>query len=305
MKAKIIYFSQQGGTQAIAEDIAEGIKRAGDDCELAKLKDTDPSNPGEYDLLGIGCPVFYFKEPFNVADFMDALPRVEGKHAFVFNTHGATPAGTLASMWKRLADKGYHVLGAHKSYADSHQIPIYPYPTHTTGHPDGQEHDEAQAFGQKMAETSRRVSVGETDLIPEPIAAPEGWWTERAIELSKENLAQIMPPFTIDPDRCTQCLVCEEVCPVDGIAVLEEPPRIQEPCIYCFHCVMQCPEVAIVADWESLMHMVPGIFENYFKNLDAAEKRGEFRRHMERNAINLDDPIFKQRERERAGRHDK
>jgi ferredoxin len=279
-----------------------GIRDAGDDCELAELTKTDPSNPGDFDLLGIGCPVFYFKEPFNVADFMDALPPVHEKHAFVFITHGATPAGTLAYMWERLANKGYHVLGAHGSYADSHQIPIYPYPTHTTGHPDKQDHNEARAFGQKMAKISRRVRAGETDLIPDPISPPEGWWIERSKELTKERLAQLMPPFAIDPDRCSQCLTCEDVCPVEGISILDDPPRIQDPCIFCFHCIMQCPEVAIVADWDSMMHMVPDIFKNYFNNLDAAEKRGEFRRYMDPEEINLEDPIYKQRERERAAR---
>ncbi|MBU2647492.1 4Fe-4S binding protein [bacterium] len=224
MKAKIIVFSQQGSTRAIAEDIASGIRMAGNDCELADLTDTDPSHPGVCDLMAIGCPVFYFKEPFNVADFMEALPQGDGKHAFVFVTHGATPAGTLASMWERLANKGYQVLGAFRSYADSHQIPIYPSPTHTHGHPDEQEHSEAIAFGQKMAEISRQVNAGETDLIPEPIIAPEGWWTERAVELSQEVLLEMMPKFAINLDRCTQCLDCETACPVDGIAIVEAPP---------------------------------------------------------------------------------
>ena len=92
---------------------------------------------------------------------------------------------------------------------------------------------------------------------------------------------------------------------MDGIAVQEEPPLIQTPCIYCFHCVMQCPEVAIVADWDSLMSLVPEIFDRYFNNLDAAEKRGEFRRLTAREAINLANPIYKQREREWAAREGK
>lgn len=305
MKAKIIYFSQQGGTRSIAEDIATGIQDAGNECELADLTKTDPSNPGDFDLVGIGCPVFFFKEPFNVTDFMEALPRGDGKQALVFVTHGATPAGTLASMWQRLLKKGYQVLGAFRSYADSHQIPLYPYPTHTTGHPDEQEHSEAQRFGKQMAELGQRIRAGETELIPEPIEAPVGWWTERAIELNQEALAKTFPKYVIDEDRCTECQTCEEVCPVNGIDILAEPRRIQDPCIFCFHCVMQCPEVAIGANWEAMMELVPGIFENYYNNLAAAEEKGEFRRYKTPEEINLDDPIFRQRERELAERDGK
>lgn len=297
MKTRIIYFSQSGSTLSIAEDIAEGIREAGDACELTDLTATDPSAATDCDLLGIGCPVFYYKEPFNVADFMDALPSGDGKPAFVFITHGSVPGGTLASMWQRLADKGYAVLGVHNAYADNNQVPIYPHPTYTTGHPDKQDHDEARAFGRRMADTGRRVRAGETGLVPEPIAPPEGWWTEEAVMLSREALAQAFPPLSINADTCIQCQACEQACPVNGIDVLADPPRIQDPCIYCYNCVKACPELAIEAPWEAVAPMVPGFFQRYRQTLEEAEQRGEFRWLVDPDSIDLDDPVYKQRER--------
>ena len=302
MNAKLICFSQTGNTLSIAKEIAAGITNQGNSCEVEDLLQNDPSALGECDLLGIGTPVFYYKEPFHVADFMDALPAGKGKHAFVFVTHGSVPGVTLESMWKRLADKGYTVLGAHNSYADGY-LPFYPYPVPTTGHPDEQDYSDAFAFGEKIADVSARVAAGDESLIPAPLTAREGWWQEEAKLFSPQMLAQVMPKLTINNDKCSQCLACEQQCPVDGIGVNETPQRIQDPCVYCFRCVNICPEVAIEADWSALIAMAPANIEKYTNALAEAEARGEFpRRYIDPTTINCDDPYIEQRKREVAAK---
>lgn len=113
MKTRIIYFFQTGNSLKIGQEIAKGIEDRGNSCELVDLTKTDPATQKEWDLLGIGCPVYYYKEPFNVSEFMDKLPPGEGRYAFVYITHGSVPGTTLESMWSRLAARGYLVLGAH------------------------------------------------------------------------------------------------------------------------------------------------------------------------------------------------
>ncbi len=303
MKAKLICFSQSGNTQSIAQDIAAGIGNQGDECEIVDMLKSDPAHPLDCDLLGIGSPVFYYKEPFHVADFIDALPAGEGRHAFVFVTHGSVPGIALESMWKRLADKGYLVLGAHGSYADG-AIPFYPHPVLTTGHPDAQDHLDAVTFGEEISVVSNRVVAGDSSLIPEPITAREGWWQEEARMISPEVLSQVFPQMTINQEKCIQCMACEQECPVAGIGVLESSPRIQDPCVYCFHCAKICPEVAIEADWAELIASAPETFERYGKVLADAEARGEFpRRYVDPDSINFDLPYVEQRKRKLAERN--
>ena len=76
------------------------------------------------------------------------------------------------------------------------------------------------------------------------------------------------------------------------------PPKIQEPCIYCFYCAKTCPTCSIEADWSILVEMAPSNYERYIKALKDAEARGEFRWHVDPDDLNYDDPLYKQRIRE-------
>ena len=48
----------------------------------------------------------------------------------------------------------------------------------------------------------------------------------------------------VDADLCTQCGICQEVCPVEAV-VLTPFPRFERNCFDCFNCIRLCPEDAI------------------------------------------------------------
>ena len=296
MKALIIYFSQTGFTRKVAEQIRDGIADAGGGCELVSLADVKQESLADYDLVGLGCPVFYYKEPFNVRDFMQGLPELKGKQWFVFCSHGSVAGNTLASMSEALQRKGIRVVGYHDTYADA-SLPFYPYPTLTTGHPDERDYEEAHAFGREVAERSRRIAGGEEGLIPEPEPVPEEW-VKTANDFSLEFMGMVMPRMRINEEKCIRCGECEENCPVGGIDVEADPPRIQDPCIYCWYCAKICPELAIEADWDGLVAMAPDSYAAYRKALDEAAARGRFRWLIDPDSLDFSDPLYKQRERE-------
>jgi len=300
MKTLIIYFSQTGFTRKVAERIRDGIVQVTGSCDVTSLADVDERALAGYDLVGLGCPVFYYKEPFNVRDFMQGLPELKDKKWFVFCTHGSVMGNTLILMAEALKRKGILVVGYHDTYADG-SIPFYPYPTLTTGHPDELEYEEARNFGREVAERSRRIAEGERDLIPEP-GPKDQEWTDAADMLSLEFMDQVMPRMRIDEEKCTHCQECVENCPVGGIDVEADPPRIQDPCIYCWYCAKICPELAIEADWDGLVALAPENYARYRKALDEAAARGEFRWLIDPDSLDLDDPLYKQREREIKGK---
>ncbi len=302
MKSLIIHFSMTGYTRKVGERIRDGIIKMTGQCDTQPLAEVDASSLGEYDLVGLGCPVYFYKEPFNVTDFIEGLPDLKDKHWFVFCTHGSVMGNTLVSMSDRLQKKGILVMGHHHTYADA-TAPFFPYPVPTSGHPDELEYEQAQAFGEEVAQRSQRLTQGESGLIPPLEPVPEEW-VQAAQLINPAVISQMMPALRINMELCTLCSECMDYCPAKGIDVQADPPSIQNPCIHCYQCVMICPEYAIEADWESSTDPVAAaeILARYIGELKKAEARGEFRWHVDPDSIDISNPQYKQRERKLKGK---
>jgi flavodoxin/ferredoxin len=300
MKALLICFSQTGNTRKIAERIAAGIRGAGVQCDLKTLAEVPPELSAAYDLVGLGAPVFYYQEPFHVRDFMAALPPQNGRHWFVFCTHGNVIGNFFPSVGSQLAGRGATVIGYHNSYADI-TYPFYPRPSYTSGHPDREDLEAAERFGTLMVVESARFREQPGAPLPGPVPISSEAWIEESRHITPELLAKVMPRLCLDTETCVQCGLCAEECPVHGIDVTADPPRLQTPCIYCWRCVNICPTLSITADWRQLVARTPANYARYKQELDKATARGEFRWRIDPQTIVFDDPLYKQREREIKG----
>jgi flavodoxin/ferredoxin len=297
MKTLIIHFSQTGNTRKIAECIHDGIIDAKSECSMKVLNDVEPASLSDYELIGIGSPVFWYKEPFNVQEFIEVLPEQDGRHWFVFCTHGNIIGDFFPSVTKKLTKRGATVIGFHNTYANI-TVPFYPRPSYTSGHPDSHDFKQAKAFGREIVELSLKIKHNNGDFIPKPGPVSSEEWIEESKVLTKEAIQQFMPKFSINTDTCIQCHECEENCPVQGIDIEAEPPRIQDPCIYCWRCVTICPTLSVEADWEPLVAIAPTNYARYKKELDKVAACGEFRWLIDPETIVFDDPLYKQRQRE-------
>ncbi len=297
MRTIIICFSLTGNTKTVAGNIRDGILEEIDQCDLIDMNKVNITALTEYDLVGLGCPAFYYKEPFNVRDFMERLPQQNNKPWFVFCTHAAAMGQTLLSMTECLEKQGASVIGSHHTYADL-TVPFYPKHTLTSGHPDEQDLQEAFDFGKNIVICSKAVSEGDTTCVTRPLPALEDWAQNEANMLTHELLSQVMPHFSFNLETCLQCGECQDSCPVNGIDIDSDPPRIQEPCIFCMHCVSICPTCSIEADWSKLDTMAPANYARYREALNAANDRGEFRWLIDPETVDCGYPLHKQRERE-------
>ena len=177
-KSLIICFSQTSNTRRIAEAIRDGIVSVTGQCGLEALKDVNTKSLSDFDLVGIGAPVFYHREPFNVGDFVEALPELEGQNWFVFCTHGNILGDFFPSITAKLENRGARIIGFHHSFANI-TVPFYPRPSYTSGHPDSQDLEEAKKFGAQIAERNRKLEAGEQISINTdyPVSSEE-WMQE-------------------------------------------------------------------------------------------------------------------------------
>ncbi len=285
MDALIIYFSQTGGTEKIAKMIQSGILRSGSNCEVTRMKDKKARNLKFFDLIGIGCPTFFYREPRNVTQFINEMSEDRGKHCFIFCTHGSQIGNTFYYMTEGLKKKGYVVIGSYDSYSDS-SIQFYPKIMHTAHHPDGIELEEAKKFGENICNVSLQIQKGGLDLLPHFELVEDTWWAKDSNLLTPEFLRKISPTFTINVEKCTQCLTCEDNCPGNAINVAKDPPEIQnDGCIFCWYCEKVCPERAIEADWTEMRKAARPNLRRYIELLREAEREGKFRAYVDYEKI--------------------
>ncbi len=259
MKTLIIYYSQTGNTKKVAHAIQRGISQTTADCEISPVKEVTPRDLERYDLIGLGTPVWDGAETPNVRRFIESIRSQEGRHIFSFNTHGVMPEHYFPTVVRRLKGKGFTVIGMQDWFGDG-RFQLAPSPYFTHGHPDEIDLKEAEDFGKEMAEASRKISAGATDLIP---AVPPHVLTPQLLVLAEFYRSGHNPhglmKYTEEKCAYPKCRLCMDHCMMNYID-LSASPRVfgsnRTECdmwLGCTFCEMICPTGAISCDWETFL----------------------------------------------------
>ena len=298
MKCAIIYFSQTGNTEKIAKVVQKGVIEEAGNCDLIKMRDANPRRLYEYDLIGIGSPV-HRHEPLNVGAFINDMWSVGGKHSFVFCTHGTIPDLFFYSIVAKMQDRGMIVIGMDDWYADVF-LPWHPDPYPTAGHPDEQDFREAEEFGREMVIRSRRISAGETDLIPPTPQEPPRDPNDRPeLRATIKDTTDDPGIFKYHKELCKfpKCRLCMDNCQMYSIDLSMDPPVIASNCQpHCVFCTLICPTGALEID-EFVEEQAPkykNTTEKYaYPILERAEAAGHFRRILPKEKVGWDTFFYK------------
>ena len=90
-KLAVIYWSQTGNTQAMAEAVLEGARAGGADAQIFTVSEITADQAAEYPRLALGCPAMGAEvleeaefEPF----FTELEPKLSGKKVALFGSYG-------------------------------------------------------------------------------------------------------------------------------------------------------------------------------------------------------------------------
>lgn len=90
-KLAVIYWSQTGNTQAMAEAVLEGARAGGADAQIFAVSEITADQAAEYPRLALGCPAMGAEvleeaefEPF----FTELEPKLSGKRVALFGSYG-------------------------------------------------------------------------------------------------------------------------------------------------------------------------------------------------------------------------
>lgn len=149
-------------------------------CDVAPIKKVRPQDMSKYEAMALGSPIWFERDPANVKIFTQDMPRMEGKHSILFNTHGEAPTSHFWSMSKNILKKGMIIIGKNDWYGPDRISAHHDTPHMGTGHADEIDLMETWAFGRQMAEYSVSIYAGEKELIPEipdPLAGDADMWS--------------------------------------------------------------------------------------------------------------------------------
>ena len=283
MRALIIYFSQSGNTKKMAQAITKGILSTGSECTLLRIDKVNINNLTDYDVIGIGSPVWAGVPP-HVQKFIESFPTLTGKYAFSFCTHGAMPWRFIPTMARLLVSKDLTVL-ANRGWYCSCDFPFVPKPYLTDGHPDDIDLEEGEAFGREMMELAAKVAAGHTDLVPPIPDMPPP--------------RPIIPPIVrmnINLEKCTypECTLCMDHCRMKIIDLSAKSPIYpRKGCQTCYFCEYICPTGAVELDYAARtafdMQAARGPFTDAMAK---AEAEGRFRRIVPLDQIGWDTPYI-------------
>lgn len=243
-KATVVYFSQSGTTARVADAIGAGLRSAGYLVDLWNLRDGPPPEISGCDLIGIGSPVYYYRLPFNVADYLRTLPRLQGVPAFYFLVHGSHAFDAVNSLRQALAERGVRDVGCFRCHGEANYLGhLKEGYLFSPDHPSPDELNRATEFGTAVGRcASNGIHVSAADDSKPPLvyrierAATSRWLVEQVYSRL----------FDVDPGRCTACGLCMETCPTKNIEKDQHGhPRWGRRCLYCLSCEMKCPEDAI------------------------------------------------------------
>ena len=111
--AKVVYWSQTGNTQTMAEAVAKGITAAGGSAECVAVSDITPQDLADEAVFALGCPAMGAEvlEESEMEPFVEELEKsVSGKKIGLFGSYGWGDGQWMRDWEERMTAAGATVL---------------------------------------------------------------------------------------------------------------------------------------------------------------------------------------------------
>lgn len=226
MQVVQIVFSPTGGTQRVADIIAEALGKPAERVDLTSPTAGFSSvHLDEEDLVVIAVPSYGGRVPALAAERL-AQVRGHGARAVLVCVYGNRAyEDTLVELEDVASAAGFHEVAAVAAVAE-HSI-LHQY---ATGRPDSADRAELEGFARRIAE---KLAGQNAD------AAPTGVPGNRPY---RQAGGSAMVPK--GDSSCVACGLCARRCPAQAIDPASPRKTDPERCIGCMRCVSECPQGA-------------------------------------------------------------
>ena len=234
----IFYFTGTGNSYHVAKEIASVTNE-----KLVNIGQVAIQNKVEYKLkagerIGVIFPVYYWGLPTVVEDFIKKLKLTyTGEHyVYAIVTCGASIGMTMSKVKKLLSKKGLGLNSAYSIIYPDNYVIMYDV---TEEEEQERQQKEAEIIldGIKKDIVNKKKDVlrVKRGAAPHLLSGILHFYYKRNRKTAK----------FFATDACIQCGLCERICPVGTISLIDTLPQWGKECTQCLGCIHRCPVHAI------------------------------------------------------------
>ena len=146
MKTLIVYTSiHHQNTEKVAKVIAEELE-----ADLVPIGKAQSDTLKAYDLIGFGSGIYFMKHHKTLLQFVETLPAVTEKRAFVFSTSGDGRRERHASLKEKLVKRGFFIVDEFSCKGWDTWGPMKLFGGINKGRPNEEDLAEARAFARGL-----------------------------------------------------------------------------------------------------------------------------------------------------------
>lgn len=231
----VLYFTGTGNSKYIAKQIAESTSdKLVSINEKIKIQDT--SNILVNGKLVFVLPTYAWRIPRIVEFWIRKVKFIDAKETY-FIMHCGTEIGNAKKYNKKLCDDmGFNYFGTTSIVMPENYIAMFKVP----------DKNEARAIilkAQSHIETTIQ-HIKKSEKLPIPKGSFYDCFTSGFVN-------KIFYPIFVKAnafyatEQCVSCMLCEELCPLNNIKIINGKPHWKQNCTHCMACISYCPTEAI------------------------------------------------------------
>ncbi|MCJ7649382.1 MAG: EFR1 family ferrodoxin [Candidatus Lokiarchaeota archaeon] len=232
---KLYYFSGTGNSLYMAKTLKEKL----DDCELLPIAGliNQSSIIATSEKVGFIFPVYTWALPKIVADFIEKIDLSNAKYIFALCTKGGPGRQYVIPVMNNLLKPKNKELDA------AFLIKVFSaviFGGHNPMHSKEKQLKRIKNAESKLDEIAKKIRNNEKVKGKKGTIIPmKGEYTSfiEKVNTDDEN-------YYTD-ENCNGCGICQKICPVNNIKLVNDKPEWQHQCQQCLGCLHYCPQKAI------------------------------------------------------------
>jgi ferredoxin/menaquinone-dependent protoporphyrinogen IX oxidase len=235
VKILILQFSGTGNTYYIAKKIQNTLKQKGHEVVCYPLEKVDEINDmiSNYDMLGIGFPIYGSDMPAIVSEMISQIDVVDQKQVFTFCTQMMYSGDGAIYLAKKLMKKGFIVRQCEHFNMPNN---ITDYLRFLPGKVNYEKLEKrtdirVEKFCERINQNKKRLKGN--NFFSHFLGLLQRYPYQKMMKSYK-------PIIYID-DTCILCNKCVKLCPVGNLKLEDSKIVDSGNCILCYRCINNCP----------------------------------------------------------------